>query len=264
MRPLRTLRLLPILLLVLPPFAAADVTLFAAASLTDVATALAQRFTEKTGIPVHTAFAASSTLARQIEAGAPADVYISANRDWMQYLAERGLVKTRRERDPVANALVVIAPRDDDRVPAAVDVRALARALPPGERLAVGDPAHVPAGEYAREALTRLGEWPALQPRLARSDNVRAALALVARGEAPLGIVYATDAAIDDSVRVVGTFPADSHDPITYPVGTVSGRETPQTRAFLAFIETPEAAALWRRYGFLVSCRRAGDCPPAP
>jgi molybdate transport system substrate-binding protein len=240
-----TRALLFLLLLVAPPLRA-ELTVLAAASLTDVGDALVEAWHARGGERVRVAYAASSTLARQIEAGAPADLFLSADVDWTDYLVARGLVDAAPA--PLAtNALVIVAPARDARGPLAPE--ALADALPARDRLAVGDPAHVPAGRYARQALEHLGLWNALAPRLARADDVRSALALVARGEAPLGIVYATDAPVAD-VRVVGRFPDGSHDPIVYPMAVVRGGDGPGARALAAFLAGPETDAIWRRFGF--------------
>jgi molybdate transport system substrate-binding protein len=229
-----------------------SLTLFAAASLTDVVEALALRWQAKGHPPLRLSFAASSTLARQIEAGAPADLYFSASTDWVDHLATRGLIAVDSVRRPIANRLVVIAPAAG----AATDAPRLddlAASLGRDDRLAVGDPDHVPAGIYARQALETLGQWPVLASRLARADNVRAALALVARGEAPLGIVYATDATLSDAVRVVGVLPEASHAPIIYPLAIVTGHDGPAARALLEFLSGPEAASLYLRHGFRVN-----------
>ncbi|MEE4383985.1 MAG: molybdate ABC transporter substrate-binding protein [Pseudomonadales bacterium] len=247
----------PLLLLCLAGTGAAQateagLTVFAAASLTDALGALARRWEAEGHAPLRLSFAASSTLARQLEAGAPADLFFSANRRWSEYLLAEGLLVEDSLRTPIANALVVVAPAD--RLPARRDAALLddlAAALGPDDRIAVGDPEHVPAGLYARQALETLGQWEALAPRLARADNVRAALALVARGEAPLGIVYATDAAISERVRVVAAIPPEHHDPVVYPVAVVAGRDGPEVRALLQFLTGTGAAPVWARYGFL-------------
>ncbi|MDZ7827265.1 MAG: molybdate ABC transporter substrate-binding protein [Gammaproteobacteria bacterium] len=245
--------------LILPAAGGEPLTLFGASSLTDVGTELARTWTERTGTPVRTAFAASSTLARQIDAGAPADVFISADREWMRYLQQRGRVIPQPLDNVVSNELVVIAPGADARIPHRIDPAALAAVLPEHERLAVGEPAHVPAGRYARQALETLGLWSILEPRLARTDNVRGALALVGRGEAPLGIVYATDARISSRVRVVAVFPPETHDPIVYPAGRVVSGDQAAAGAFIDWLATPAAAGIWRRHGF----RLAGGTPAA-
>jgi molybdate transport system substrate-binding protein len=239
--------------LILPAGAREPLTLFAASSLTDVGTELAEAWTERTGTPLRTAFAASSTLARQIEAGAPADVFLSANRQWMQYLEQRGRVIPQPLDPAVLNDLVVVAYSADPRIPENIDPGNLPAALPTGERLAVGEPAHVPPGRYARQALEALGIWSALEPRLARTDNVRGALALVARGEAPLGIVYATDARISSRVRIVAVFPRGTHHPIVYPSARVASGDQTAAGAFIDWLGTPEASGIWRRHGFRLS-----------
>lgn len=249
-----------LLLAALMPTAGAGepLTLFAASSLTDVATELARSWTERTGTPARTSFAASSTLARQIDAGAPADVFISANREWMQYLQQRGIVVPQPLDEIVGNELVIVASAADPHIPEHIDPGALPAAMPEGERLVVGEPAHVPAGQYAQQAMKALGIWSILAPRLARTDNVRGALALVARGEAPLGIVYATDARISSDVRVVAVFPPESHQPIVYPTARVVSGDQAAARAFIDWLSSPAASRIWRRHGF-----RLADEPSA-
>jgi molybdate transport system substrate-binding protein len=233
--------------------AAEPVTVFAAASLTDATTAVGEAWVAAGGEPPRFSFAASSTLARQIEAGAPADIYAAADRRWMDYLAARGLIAGDTRESPIGNRLVLVATADAAVGDVAIDADLdLAAMLGEGGRLAVGDPDHVPAGRYARAALESLGLWAELAPRLARADDVRAALALVARGEAPLGIVYATDAAVSDDVAVVGTFAPSSHPPITYPFALVAGAEGEAARALFAFMTGDAARAIYARFGFEV------------
>jgi molybdate transport system substrate-binding protein len=231
-----------------------SITVFAAASLNDAVSALALEFTRNSGAAVRTSFAASSALARQIESGAPADVFFSADTDWMDYLEQKGRIEPGTRADVLANRLVLIAPADR---PVSLRIGPkfpLAAALGPNGHLAVGDPDSVPAGRYARAALTALGVWDSVQDRLVRSDNVRVALAFVARGEVPLGIVYATDALIEKRVRIVGEFPADSHAPIVYPAALVQAQRPAARRAaalqFLAELRGPEAAAVFKKFGF--------------
>jgi len=194
-------------------------------------------------------FAASSALARQVAAGAPADLFVSADEEWMDYLAQRRLMRLETRADFLANRLVLIAPAAS-RLRLAVGPRmALGAALGSG-RLAVADPDSVPAGRYAKTALMRLGAWPQVAGRLARAENVRAALALVARGETPLGVVYATDALAEPRVRVVSEFPASSHAPITYPLARPARADNPEGEAFRRFLLSAEARAIFRRYGF--------------
>lgn len=224
------------------------VIVFSASSLTDALKELAADAEVVAGTPIRVSFAASSALARQIENGAPADVFLSADTDWMDYLQTHGLIKPGSRLDLLGNQLVLIAP-----VSSAVRLKvapgfALATSLGAG-RLAVGDPDSVPVGRYARAALTQLGVWDSVSNRLARAENVRAALALVDRGEVPLGIVYRTDALIDKGVRIVDTFPAESHAPIVYPVAlTVTAKAGAQQ--FIDYLATPAAAAVFVKYGF--------------
>jgi molybdate transport system substrate-binding protein len=235
---------------VAPAQPAEAITVFAAASLTNAIEAIGQAYQEKTGQPVRYSFAASSALARQIEAGAPAAIFASADEAWMNYLAERGLIVVETRVSPIGNRLVLIAPKDSAM--AEVELRPdvdLAALLGNG-RLATGDPDHVPVGRYARDALTTLGAWAAVEPKLARAESVRAALALVERGEAPLGIVYASDAQQSAAVRVIATFPENTYTPIVYPMAIVTGHDTPAARALLAAMSDAAAAAVYRRFGF--------------
>jgi molybdate transport system substrate-binding protein len=229
----------------------APLTVFAAASLTDALRALAQDWQARGNPAPRLSFAASSALARQIEQGAPADLFLSADEPWMDYVQERGLIINATRVSPLGNALVLVAPADRAQPVALARDTDLAALLGPRGRIATGDPAHTPIGRYAQAALEWLGAWQAIAPRLARADNVRAALLLVERGEAPFGIVYATDAAASPGVRVVGTFPAESHAPITYPFALTRRAEAnAQARALLGFLAGPEAAPTWRRFGF--------------
>ncbi len=224
--------------------------MFAAASLAEVMTEIAAAYRVAGGENVRLSFAASSQLARQIEAGADADLFVSADEPWMDYLAERGLIDPGSRVSLLGNRLVLVSPAASI---VALDIRPgfpLAGALGNG-RLACADPDSVPAGRYAREALTKLGVWTQIEPRLARAENVRAALALVVRGEAPLGIVYETDAAIEHQVRTVGVFPESSHAPIRYPVALVHGAG-PRSAAFLTYLRGPEARAVFEKYRFSV------------
>jgi molybdate transport system substrate-binding protein len=231
--------------------AAETVTVFAAASLTNALTDLGAAFEKKGAGKAIFSFAASSTLAKQIENGAPANVFISADEEWMNYLSRKGLMIPASQRVIVRNRLVLVAPRESA---AQLDVKpgfSLVSLMGDG-LLAVGDPDHVPAGRYAKMALQRLGVWAEVETKLARADNVRAALALVERGECPLGVVYATDAAISKGSNIVGTFPESSHPPVTYPAGIVSGKDSPGSRDFLEFLESPEAKSVFEKYGFVV------------
>jgi molybdate transport system substrate-binding protein len=194
-------------------------------------------------------FAGSSALARQIEAGAPADLFISADEAWMDRLDQRSLLAPGSRRIIAGNRLVLIAPSDSPVKLRIAKGFPLARALGSG-RLAMADPAAVPAGRYGRAALEALGVWAAVEPRVVRSENVRAALALVERGEAPLGIVYATDAAASRKVRVVGVFPASSHPPIRYPAARLKTAKAKDAPAFLAFLGSRQARVIFARHGF--------------
>ena len=241
-----------LLLLGLPCFAADSgnppIVVFAAASLTDVLQELGDGFTKQTSLPVKFSFAASSALARQIENGAPADVFCSADLEWMDYLQTKALIQIPSRHAVVGNRLVLVAPADSKiELKIAADFP-LAAALGK-DRLATGDPASVPVGRYAREALTKLGVWDVVESRLVRADNVRSALAFVDRGEVALGIVYATDALIDKKVRVVDVFPEDTHAPITYPIAlTMTAR--PEAGKFLDYIRGPSGDAAFKKYGF--------------
>lgn len=245
------------LLVVAAPFAAAQevVTVLAAASLTNAYEAIGKAYRTKTGATVRFSFAASSTLARQIEAGAPASLFASADTQWMDWAEKRGLIVPDSRRTVLGNTLVLVTAADRDL---RVDLRPgfdLAALLGPSGRLATGDPAHVPVGRYAEEALRKLGVWATAERRLVRADSVRAALALVERREAPLGIVYATDAAIAPKVRVAATFPAETHAPIVYPVAVVARGDTPAARRFHEFLATDEATTIARSFGFAVARR---------
>lgn len=228
------------------------VTVFAAASLTDAMRALGEAWIAKGNPAPRFSFAASSALARQMEQGAPTDIFASADEPWMDYVQQRNLVLNDTRVSPLANALVMIAPTDSAQLPVTLGRNTnLAALLGPNSRLATGDPAHVPVGKYAQAALSWMGQWDILAPRIARTDNVRSALLLVERGEAPLGIVYSTDAAASRSVKVVATFPAESHEPITYPFA-ISRRaaDNAQARAFFAFVTGSDALETYRLLGF--------------
>lgn len=235
----------------------APLTVFAAASLSDALQAVGKAYTARTGAAVRFSFAASSLVARQIESGAQADLFVSADTQWMDHVERAGLIAPGSRRKLLRGRLVLIAPAD-----ARVRLRIargfpLAAALGPGGRLAVGDPDYVPAGSYAKAALTSLGVWPGVQGRLACADNVRVALSYVARHEAPLGVVYETDARAEPGVRIVGIFPESSYPPIDYPVATLrragpgAARDVGRgARAFSAFLGSGEAKAIFRRFGF--------------
>jgi molybdate transport system substrate-binding protein len=196
-------------------------------------------------------YAASSALARQIEAAAPADLFISADLEWMDYLAARRLIQPGSRVNLLGNRLVLIAPAGSAANFAVDRGMPLARTLGDG-RLAMADPDSVPAGKYGKAALEALGAWNAVAARVARAENVRAALALVARGECPLGIVYATDAAAEPKVRVVGAFPTGTHPPIVYPAALTAASANPAARGFLEFLGSAETKPVFERYGFTV------------
>src|ERR1700722_17775416 len=224
------------------------ITVFAAASLTNVLQDLGDSFTTHTSIPVRFSFAASSALARQIENGAPADVFFSADLEWMDYLQTRNLIQRDARHDVLSNRLVLIAPADS-KINLKIEPRfPLAKALGTG-RLATGDPDSVPIGRYAREALTTLGIWNDVADRLVRADSVRSALAFVDRGEASLGIVYETDALIDKRVRVVDVFPANSHLPIVYPVALTTAAKA-EAAGFVEYLRGPAGAMAFKAAGF--------------
>lgn len=235
--------------------AAAPVTVFAAASLQEALTAVGAAWTAP-GRTVRTSFGASSAMARQIAQGAPADLFLSADLEWMDWLAQRRLIAPASRRNLLSNRLVLIAPARSRTTLRIGRDMPLARALGSG-RLAVADVTAVPAGRYAKAALTTLGVWPSVAQKLLPAENVRAALLYVSRGEAPLGVVYATDARADPGVRVVGTFPADSHPPILYPAALTTQSRHPQAGAFLRYLQSPRAMAIFRRHGFGTPARRA-------
>lgn len=193
--------------------------------------------------------AASSALARQVEAGAPGDIFLSADEQWMDELAGKGLIRASTRRDLLTNTLVLVAPEASTLRMAIVPGFPLARALGEG-RLATGEVDSVPAGIYAKQALQKLGVWPSVSGRIAGAANVRAALLLVEHGEAPLGIVYATDAQADHRVHVVGVFPESSHPPILYPVARLARSASPDAAGFLAFLESPAGKAMFLARGF--------------
>jgi molybdate transport system substrate-binding protein len=231
-----------------PSARAQELLVFAAASLNDALNAVIDLHRAKGGGEVTASYASSSTLARQIEQGAPADIYISANPEWMDYLEERDLIRGGSRADLLGNELVLVAPPGIGTTLEIAPGFDLLGALH-GGHLAMGDPDHVPAGIYGRAALESLGVWQAVAPHVARADNVRAALALVARGEAPLGIVYRSDM-VADEVEVVGAFPQDSHPPIVYPVAIVADSAHADAAAFFGLLSSDEAATIFERFGF--------------
>ncbi len=234
-----------------PARSAGPVTVFAAASTTNAVTDIANLFARQKKGRIVSSFASSSTLAKQIEYGAPANIFISADPQWMNYLQKRKMIDAATRFNLLGNHIVLIAPAGKRRHVVISRGFALAAMLKGGD-LAMGNPAHVPAGIYGKQALENLDIWPSVRKQVARAENVRAALALVERAEAPLGVVYATDAAITKKVQVVGVFPEDSHPPIVYPAALVTGNETPAARRFLTFLKSPAAEAVFKKYGFTV------------
>jgi molybdate transport system substrate-binding protein len=229
--------------------AQSDTLVFAAASLKNALDAIDDQYQKDTGKKVVASLAASSTLAKQIESGAPADIFISADLDWMDYLAQRNLIKSDTRKNILGNELVLIAPKDSTVQVAIAPHFDLAKLLA-GGKLAMADTSAVPAGKYGKAALERLGVWDAVSGQVAQAENVRAALALVARNEAPLGIVYQTDAAAEPGVKIVGTFPADTHPPIIYPAALVAGSKNPDAPGYLSYMESAKARPLFEKQGF--------------
>jgi molybdate transport system substrate-binding protein len=248
------MRFLLALCLLLAPLTARaqELTVFAAASLTDAMKDISAQWAQAGHQPLRMSFGSSSTLARQIEQGAPANLFASADQRWMDYLADKKLIVPETRKDLLGNDLVLVVPADKPQrvnIGPNFDVVGM---LGPNGRVATGDPAHVPVGIYAEQALKKLGIWDAVSPRLARTDDVRAALLLVERGEAPAGIVYATDAAVSKGVMVAGVFPANSHDPVSYPFAVVKSGDTPEARALMTYLSDPEARAIFVKRGFKV------------
>jgi molybdate transport system substrate-binding protein len=228
------------------------ITVFAAASLKNAFDDVDAAFTKTGGAKITASYEASSALAKQIEAGAPADVFISADLRWMDYVAEHKLIKPDTRVNLLGNKLVLIAPKDSK-----LDHVAIARGfdiakLAGNGRIAVADVKAVPAGLYAKAALTKLGAWTAAEPKLAQAENVRATLAFVARGETPLGIVYETDARIEPKVKIVGVFPDGSYPPVTYPVAATASTTKTDVSKYLAFLRSRQAKDIFEKYGFSV------------
>jgi molybdate transport system substrate-binding protein len=253
----RRIVLLLVLGLIAAPFAAtaaraADITVFAAASLKNALDEAAKMYQAKIGDKVTISYAASSALAKQIESGAPADVFFSADFDWMDYLQEKKLIDVGSRHTLLGNTLVLVAPKDSTVSLAIGKDFPLLQALGADGKLAMAQVDSVPAGKYGKAALTNLGVWDAVAPRVAQAENVRAALAFVARGEAALGIVYGTDAKSEPAVRVIGTFPA-SHPKILYPVALLASAATkPEARKFLEFLLSSAAAPAFEAQGFSI------------
>lgn len=240
------------MLLGMTPLAqAATLHVSAAASLTDAMDEAIEAYTARhpdtTIVPI---YASSSTLARQIVNGAPSDLFISANLSWMEWLQEQEVALQQRT-NLLQNRLVLVAPANSEiEAFTPGEDHTLASLLAAGERLSVGDPDHVPAGIYAKQAMKALGEWDELEPRLARSNDVRGALALMERGETPVGIVYQTDAEASERVRTLGLFPLDSHAPVVYPVALIGAEDNSAAAALRAWLESDEAMAIFAEHGF--------------
>ncbi|WP_416202561.1 molybdate ABC transporter substrate-binding protein [Acinetobacter sp. ANC 4204] len=224
------------------------ITVYAAASLTNAMTDLDALFEKQKNIQIKTSYAGSSTLAKQIEAGAPADVFVSADEQWMNYLQNKKLIEPNKRVNLLGNRLVLISPKSKP-----VKIK-MDKSFDPSTafqgKLCTGDTKSVPVGKYGKQALTSLGWWSKLEPRLVETEDVRAALNFVARGECQLGIVYATDAAISKDVTVVGVFPINTHTPIIYPLGLV--KNNPNAVAFYQFLQTKQANVVFKKYGFTV------------
>lgn len=238
--------------LFIPPAAARDLLVFAAASTADVLQAALDAYRRTSADRVRVSYASSGALARQIAAGAPADLYLSANRQWVAWLTGKGIVAKDRSRPLFGNRLVLIGPKTGTLNVSIAPGFPLAEALGTG-RLAIANPDHAPAGQYARDALTSLGVWKSVESRTARAQNVRAALALVERGEAPAGIVYRTDAAASSHVRIADTFPASSHRPIAYVLAQVAPSENGAAGSLYDWLVSPAPREIYKRFGFEVS-----------
>lgn len=232
---------------------AEDVVVFAAASLTNALNEINEGFTAKTGNKVVPSYAASSALAKQVEQGAPGQVFASADLSWLDYLAGKKLINPDSRFNLLGNTLVLIAPADSKLTKLELGPKTDIAALAGEGRIATGNPDSVPVGLYFKQAMERAGQWQKVAPRIAATDSVRAALAFVERGEVPLGVVYATDAAVSKKVKVVGIFPDTMHDPIVYPFALIAGKESAAARAYLDNLRTNEAKGVFAKYGFKVN-----------
>ena len=226
-----------------------SLTVFAAASMKNALDDIDAAYTAKSGIKIVASYAASSTLAKQIEQGAPADIFLSADTDWMDYAAARKNIDEPTRVNLLGNSIVLIAPKDSKIDNVTIGPGFDLAKLAGDGKIATGDVKAVPVGKYAKAALEKLGAWQAAEPKFAMAESVRAALILVARGEAALGIVYSTDAKVEPEVKIVGAFPADSHAPIIYPVAaTVTAKS--EAADYLAFLRTSAAKTIFEKYGF--------------
>jgi molybdate transport system substrate-binding protein len=226
-----------------------SLTVFAAASMKNALDDVDSAYTAKTGVKVVASYAASSALAKQIEQGAPADVFVSADTDWMDYVIGKKDITTSTRVDLLGNSIVLIAPKDSKIDNVTIGPGFDLAKLAGDGKIATGDVRAVPVGKYAKAALDKLGAWQAAAPKFAMAESVRAALTLVARGEAALGIVYSTDAKVEPEVKIVGTFPADSHPPIIYPVAATATAKA-EGADYLAFLRTSTAKTIFEKYGF--------------
>lgn len=234
-----------------PAAHADDLLVFAAASLKDALDDVNALYAKEKHGTAKTSYAASSALAKQVEAGAPADIFISADLDWMDYLAGKNLIKPATRSNILGNKLVMVAPTSSMISLTIAPNFPLAKALGDGH-LAMADSAAVPAGKYGKVALEKLGVWDSVSAKVASAENVRAALLLVERAEAPLGIVYQTDAVADKGVKIVAAFPADTHPAIIYPIAVTAGSKNPDAEAYLAFVKSPAAKPAFEKQGFVV------------
>ena len=232
-----------------------SIIVFAAASMKNALDDVDTAFSAASGVKVTASYGASSALAKQIDQGAPADVFVSADTQWMDWLARRGLIAPQTRANLLGNRLVLIAPKQSKLVHVAIDPGFDLARLAGDGRIAVADVRAVPAGLYAKAALQKLGAWTAAEPKLAQAENVRATLSYVARSEAQLGIVYATDAKVEPNVKIIGVFPDKSHPPIIYPAAAVTGRDSAAATRYLDFLRGPAARAAFEKYGFNVLAR---------
>src|ERR1700682_623199 len=233
------------------------VVVFAAASLKNAFDEIAAGGTAKSGVPVKTSYAASPPLAKQTEEGAPADLFISADLDWMDYVEKKNLLKAGTRGNLLGNSIVLVAPKDWTKGEVKIEPNFPLAGLLGDGRLAMAGVGSVPAGKYGKASLEKLGVWDSVARKVAETENVRAALALVARGEAPLGIVYRTDAAAEPNVKIVGTFPDDSHPPIVYPAAALASSKNAKAEDFLRYLAGPEAKAIFEKNGFRVLATRS-------
>lgn len=228
-----------------------QVTIFAAASLTNALNQISEEYQQQHNDKIITSFASSSVLARQIAQGAPVDIYISADQQWMDYLQEKQLIENNSRKTILGNTLVVVTFQESNQTKFNITKNTDWTSLLKKERLAMGDPEHVPIGIYAKEAFTRLGLWEQVENKLARTDNVRSTLLLVERQEVPLGIVYKSDSIVSAKVRIVATFPPSSHKPVEYPLAIVKDHNTPAVMSFYHFLQSDRAKTIFNKYGFI-------------